>query len=202
MEAELQDLRKAALYDIQNATAPLELDQLRVKFLGRSGALTKLSEGMRNIPKEQRPTLGKLLNEVRQAIAAKSPEARREAALKGAAKRTHEQRSEAARKGAATKGPEARRQAGVKSAATRGKEAMREAALKGVAERDPEAHREAVRRGLAARSPETRKESARKAAETRKRNREAAKGEAPVSPSGWRSFSCSVRSRSAGWGSA
>ena len=49
----------------------------------------------------------------------------------------------------------------------------------GAAKRDPEAHREAIRRALAAKSPEARKESARKAAETRRRNREAAKGEAP-----------------------
>ncbi|MBV9490658.1 MAG: phenylalanine--tRNA ligase subunit alpha [Verrucomicrobia bacterium] len=70
MEGELQGLRKAALSDIENATAPLELDQLRVKFLGRSGALTKLSEGMRDVPKEQRPAIGKLLNDVRQAITA------------------------------------------------------------------------------------------------------------------------------------
>jgi hypothetical protein len=56
---------------------------------------------------------------------------------------------------------------------------MREDALKGVAKRDPEAHREAVRKGLAARSPEARKESARKAAETRRRNRGATRGEAP-----------------------
>ena len=56
---------------------------------------------------------------------------------------------------------------------------MREAALKGAANRDPEAHREAVRKSLAARSPEARRESALKAAESRRRNREAAKGEAP-----------------------
>ena len=56
---------------------------------------------------------------------------------------------------------------------------MREAALKGAAKRDPEAHREAVRRALAAKSPEARKEAARKAAESRRRKREAAKGEAP-----------------------
>ena len=56
---------------------------------------------------------------------------------------------------------------------------MRQSALKGIANRDPEAFREAVRKALAARSPEARKESARKAAESRRRNREAAKGEAP-----------------------
>ena len=48
-----------------------------------------------------------------------------------------------------------------------------------MANRDPRAHREAIRKGMAARSPEARKEASRKAAETRRRNREAAKGEAP-----------------------
>jgi hypothetical protein len=38
---------------------------------------------------------------------------------------------------------------------------------------------EAIRKALAARSPEARSEAARKAAETRRRNREAAKGETP-----------------------
>ena len=70
MEAELQQLRKAALVEIQNAKTALELDQLRVSLLGRAGALTKLSEGMRNVPKADRPVVGKLLNEVRQVIAA------------------------------------------------------------------------------------------------------------------------------------
>jgi hypothetical protein len=60
-----------------------------------------------------------------------------------------------------------------------GPERRKEAARKGTAGRDPEAHREAIRKGLAAKSPEARKESARKAAESRRRNREAAKGEAP-----------------------
>ena len=58
-------------------------------------------------------------------------------------------------------------------------EQRRERARKAPPSRDPEAHREAIRKALAARSPEARKESARKAAETRRRNREAAKGEAP-----------------------
>jgi len=60
-----------------------------------------------------------------------------------------------------------------------GPERRKEAARKALANRDPEQHREAIRRALAAKSPEARKEAARKAAETRRRNREAAKGEAP-----------------------
>jgi hypothetical protein len=58
-------------------------------------------------------------------------------------------------------------------------EQRRTMALKAAAARDWEAHREAVRKGMLTRSPEAKREAARKAAETRRRNREAAKGEAP-----------------------
>jgi len=50
---------------------------------------------------------------------------------------------------------------------------------KALANRDVEKHRAAIRKAMAARSPEARKETARKAAATRRRNREAAKSEAP-----------------------
>jgi hypothetical protein len=53
----------------------------------------------------------------------------------------------------------------------------REAARKALASRDPGKHREAIREALAAMSPEERLEKARKSAETRRRNREAAKSD-------------------------
>ncbi|MFM8982926.1 MAG: phenylalanine--tRNA ligase subunit alpha [Spartobacteria bacterium] len=36
--------------------------------LGKSGAITALSEGMRNVPKEDRPKFGKILNDLRSAV--------------------------------------------------------------------------------------------------------------------------------------
>jgi phenylalanyl-tRNA synthetase alpha chain len=41
-----------------------------LKYLGKSGAITALSEGMRNVPKEERPVIGKLLNDLRAAVTA------------------------------------------------------------------------------------------------------------------------------------
>jgi len=41
-----------------------------VKYLGQSGALTILSKGMKDVPKEDKPRLGKLLNDVRTAVTA------------------------------------------------------------------------------------------------------------------------------------
>jgi phenylalanyl-tRNA synthetase alpha chain len=39
-----------------------------LKYLGKSGAITALSEVMRNVPKEERPVIGKLLNDLRAAV--------------------------------------------------------------------------------------------------------------------------------------
>src|SRR3954447_23217534 len=100
--------------------------------------------------------------------------ARRAPATKG-----QKGRRAATLKGVATKGPEGRRQAALKALATRGVESLREAGRKAAADRDPEAHRAAIRKALAAKSPEAREEAVRKRAETRRRNRAAAKGEEP-----------------------
>ena len=56
-----------------------------------------------------------------------------------------------------------------------------EAARKGAATKGPERRREAALKAAAKRSPEERRQAALKAAATRRRNREAARGEAPGS---------------------
>jgi phenylalanyl-tRNA synthetase alpha chain len=65
MENELVKFKESALAEIEGAKTPIELDSVRVKYLGRAGLISKLSESMRDVPKEERPRLGKLLNEVR-----------------------------------------------------------------------------------------------------------------------------------------
>jgi phenylalanyl-tRNA synthetase alpha chain len=65
---DLQSLKETALAEIRQASSEIELDNVRVKYLGRSGAISKLSENMRNVAKEERPKLGKLLNEIRVSV--------------------------------------------------------------------------------------------------------------------------------------
>lgn len=45
-----------------------ELEHLRVKYLGKKGIVSLLSEEMRALPKEQKPEAGKLLQEVRSSL--------------------------------------------------------------------------------------------------------------------------------------
>ena len=70
MENELVKFKESALAEIGGAKTPIELDTARVKYLGRAGLISKLSESMRDVPKEERPRLGKLLNEVRLTLSA------------------------------------------------------------------------------------------------------------------------------------
>ncbi|MBV8353216.1 MAG: phenylalanine--tRNA ligase subunit alpha [Verrucomicrobia bacterium] len=68
MNDDLQRLQAAALVEIQQADSKIDLENLRVKYLGKAGAVSRLSENMRNVPKEDRPRIGKLLNEIRNAV--------------------------------------------------------------------------------------------------------------------------------------
>jgi phenylalanyl-tRNA synthetase alpha chain len=70
MENELVKFKESALAEIQGAKTPIELDSVRVQYLGRAGLISKLSESMRDVPKEERPRVGKLLNEVRLTLSA------------------------------------------------------------------------------------------------------------------------------------
>jgi len=68
MEQQVEALRGEALADIAAAKDRATLEAARIRYLGKSGAVTAISEGMRNVPKEDRPRFGKLLNDLRQAV--------------------------------------------------------------------------------------------------------------------------------------
>lgn len=69
MREELTSLRDDALRDIAAAGDSAALERVRVAYTGRAGRLTQAGEQMRHLPKEERPETGKLLHEVRQAVA-------------------------------------------------------------------------------------------------------------------------------------
>jgi phenylalanyl-tRNA synthetase alpha chain len=66
----LEQLRDDALAQIASAADERVLESVRVRFLGRSGSVSEWSDKMKSLPKEKKPAVGKLLNEVRIAITA------------------------------------------------------------------------------------------------------------------------------------
>lgn len=68
MEEELNQIRAAAQSAIEGANDETALEAVRIAYLGRSGSITGLGERMREVPKEDKPKIGKLLNEVRTTV--------------------------------------------------------------------------------------------------------------------------------------
>src|SRR5437773_2608396 len=64
----LEQLRDDALAQIASASDQRVLETVRVKFLGRGGSVSEWSDKMKSLPKEEKPAVGKLLNEVRTAV--------------------------------------------------------------------------------------------------------------------------------------
>ena len=70
MSHPLEELRAEALREIAAAPNEQSLEALRVRFLGRSGSISLWGEQMKTLSKEERPVVGKLLNEARTAVTA------------------------------------------------------------------------------------------------------------------------------------
>jgi phenylalanyl-tRNA synthetase alpha chain len=66
----LEQLRDEALREIESASDEQALETTRVKYLGRSGSISAWGEQMKTLAKEEKPVVGKLLNEVRNAVIA------------------------------------------------------------------------------------------------------------------------------------
>ncbi|QCX32936.1 phenylalanine--tRNA ligase subunit alpha [Caloramator sp. E03] len=68
MKEQIEKIKTEALEEIKKATDSLKLDELRVKFLGKKGALTGILRNMGNLSPDERPIIGKFANEVREDI--------------------------------------------------------------------------------------------------------------------------------------
>lgn len=66
----LEQLRDEALREIADAPDGKALEAARVKYLGKSGRITAWGEQMKSLGKEERPIVGKLLSDARNAATA------------------------------------------------------------------------------------------------------------------------------------
>jgi len=68
MENKLREIRERVLAELSQAKATAQLEQIRVGVLGKKGELTALLRGMGQLPAEERPKMGQLVNDVRKAL--------------------------------------------------------------------------------------------------------------------------------------
>ena len=70
VQARLQEMKQAALAQINQIADTQALQDVRVKYLGKKGELTEILRGMGSLSAEERPVVGQLVNEVREALEA------------------------------------------------------------------------------------------------------------------------------------
>ncbi|MBO5413020.1 MAG: phenylalanine--tRNA ligase subunit alpha [Clostridia bacterium] len=80
MKEQIESIKEKALQKISEAKDMQTLNEVRVEFLGKKGELTAVLRGMGALSPEERPKIGALVNEVRDALEEKISEA--EATLK------------------------------------------------------------------------------------------------------------------------
>lgn len=64
----IKEISDAVSEKISRITSLNELGDLRVRYLGKNGEITALLKGLKNISAEERPSVGKHINELRQKV--------------------------------------------------------------------------------------------------------------------------------------
>ena len=78
MHRKVEEIKKQALDACAKAHSLQDLTESRVRFLGKKGELTALLRGMGQLPAEERPTFGRLVNDVRDRLEERWHERERE----------------------------------------------------------------------------------------------------------------------------
>src|SRR5712664_512619 len=65
MKEQLEEIRARALSELSDSATVDQIENVRVRVLGRSGELTEIMRGMGKVPAEERPTIGRLVNQIK-----------------------------------------------------------------------------------------------------------------------------------------
>ena len=68
MKEQIAQIKENAINEITEAKTLQELNDVRVKYLGKKGELTAVLRGMGALSAEERPVIGSLVNEVRDSL--------------------------------------------------------------------------------------------------------------------------------------
>ncbi len=68
IEEQIKTVHTSFNNDLSDVKNLAQLEQLRIKYLSRNGTLTNLFDQLKNIPNDQKPLAGKLLNQLRNDV--------------------------------------------------------------------------------------------------------------------------------------
>ncbi len=68
LKENLEMIRNMFMKDLERAEKTPDLDQIRVRFLGKKGELTQVLRGMGGLSAEERPAIGQIANRIREEM--------------------------------------------------------------------------------------------------------------------------------------
>ena len=68
MKEEIAKIKETSIEEIKNCTKQEQLNDLKVKYLGKKGELTKILRTMGSLSPEERPVIGSLVNQIRDEL--------------------------------------------------------------------------------------------------------------------------------------
>jgi phenylalanyl-tRNA synthetase alpha chain len=71
MKEQLEEIRRRAMAELGDDAGEAQIDAVRVRVLGRSGELTEIMRGMREVPNAERPAIGQLINQIKREVEAR-----------------------------------------------------------------------------------------------------------------------------------
>ena len=74
MHSEIQELKETFLMDLATALKVKDLEELKVKYLGKKGPIATLMQNLRSVSAELRPKMGELINDLKGLVAARIEE--------------------------------------------------------------------------------------------------------------------------------
>ena len=66
MQKKIDEIEKSIDEAVQDVKSSKTLQEIKMRFLGKTGEISSLMKNMRDVPPEQRPSMGKLLNALRE----------------------------------------------------------------------------------------------------------------------------------------
>jgi phenylalanyl-tRNA synthetase alpha chain len=71
MRQQLEEIRARALGELADGAGEARIEAVRVRVLGRSGELTEIMRKLRDVPNNEKPAIGRLVNEIKGQIEAR-----------------------------------------------------------------------------------------------------------------------------------
>ncbi|HEY6420289.1 MAG TPA: hypothetical protein VIX59_14935, partial [Candidatus Binataceae bacterium] len=68
MKEQLEEIRRRAMAELGDNADESAIETVQVRVLGRSGELTEIMRGMREVPQAERPAIGQLINQIKREV--------------------------------------------------------------------------------------------------------------------------------------